>query len=332
MKNLILTAFILIIVSGLYGQNKESLESNLDWEWAPIGAVWMYSTVVMDYTPPFSDYNYYWYVRSEKDTAINGQECRKLTVERFYTDGRDSEFLSPRFTYQDGGKVYMYNYFIEEFQMIYDFDIQSGDTVRLFEPQQGPDYFTDYVVDSVVLREPGIWPDLFPEFEITTQVFSYHMNRIAWYGNSFFGVPSIGEYFSYSGATYNEMTPVLELIPELDPMFNCFYDGINGVNRLRYDVLDSCECYYNRYLDIGKETIDTKVNLYPNPVANVIHVNGINNLDGNLSIYTIEGVCVFKTKIENENVQINFSENKIGMYILVIETNDYIIRKQFVKI
>ncbi|MFO7789923.1 MAG: hypothetical protein R6V32_05070, partial [Bacteroidales bacterium] len=76
MKNIALTFLVLLIITTIgYPQNTKNNSTKLDWEWAPVGAVWMYAT---------TGSGYYWYVHSEKDTVFKGKECRKLKVERYH--------------------------------------------------------------------------------------------------------------------------------------------------------------------------------------------------------------------------------------------------------
>lgn len=94
---------ILIILSGFPPHYADSQK-----EWAPVGAEWFFSST-MNHT--FSKYT------AERDTLIVGKKCSIITHQ-----GKMVEIM-----YEEDGKVFYR--FDEKFNLIYDFSVQTGDTV-----------------------------------------------------------------------------------------------------------------------------------------------------------------------------------------------------------
>jgi hypothetical protein len=77
-----------------------------------------------------------------------------------------------------------------------------------------------------------------------------------------------------------------------------------------------------------EEIISSDVNVFPNPTLDNLNITIEENIE-QLSIYSINGRLV---KTINENVKsINVSDLSEGMYVLVINTKNGIIRKRFIK-
>jgi len=124
---------LLFIVTGVFFVSSfaQNNTRTIDWEWAPIGAVWMYETANMGMN---SVYAQYWYVRSVKDTVYNGVNCRKLEVKRHYWPDFEPVKMPDRFTYQDEGDIYFYNSDIDEFVLSFSYNIVEDDTIAFTMP------------------------------------------------------------------------------------------------------------------------------------------------------------------------------------------------------
>jgi len=75
------------------------------------------------------------------DTTINGINCKTIRV----PDGTGN-LISVRYAYAQGNKVYSYRNNLQEFQKIYDFDANAGDTISIRRSVVGS--LTQYVIDS----------------------------------------------------------------------------------------------------------------------------------------------------------------------------------------
>jgi hypothetical protein len=123
-------------------------------EFAPIGAVWHYHEVPFFYSP--FTYVTYLSIESVADTMIGDQPCRKLIKNKPVDCTGDHE---TEFVYREGDKVFFYNWAFGEFDLLYDFGAQAGDSwmmrtrrYYLFEPDEGQDTATAFnriIVDSV---------------------------------------------------------------------------------------------------------------------------------------------------------------------------------------
>lgn len=120
-------------------------------EFAPIGAVWHYHENPFFYSP--FTYVRYLSIESVADTMIGDRLCRKLVKNRpvYCTGNHDAEFV-----YQQGDQVFFYNWAFGEFDLLYDFAAQAGDswvmrTRRYYfdELQDTTTEFNRIIVDSV---------------------------------------------------------------------------------------------------------------------------------------------------------------------------------------
>lgn len=88
--------------------------------------------------------------------------------------------------------------------------------------------------------------------------------------------------------------------------------------------------------DVSVDNISTATNLfvYPNPANDYIHVEMIeNNMQSVASVYDIRGRLVQKEILLSEQSnRINVASYQPGVYVLIVNTGDRIIRKQFIKL
>ena len=89
-------------------------------EFAPIGAEWYYTFTVGGENPA----NHFNHVVSEKDTTIEGNNCRILRQYYDYSEIANEKYIIQ----QEQGKVYYY--YQEQFNLLFDFDAEAGDTVK----------------------------------------------------------------------------------------------------------------------------------------------------------------------------------------------------------
>jgi hypothetical protein len=139
MKTFILLFNLIFIHNLCIGQN-----------WAPIGAKWHIGLIESFFSPNQG----YIIVESIGDTVISGKNCQILSQTRYYSNGNISN-LGSLYMYEDSGKVF--NYFVNDFYTLYDFNAQPGDTWSVVVPypspfSQGPnppDSIVTIVVDSI---------------------------------------------------------------------------------------------------------------------------------------------------------------------------------------
>jgi len=87
-------------------------------EFAPIGAEWYYNYSI-------SPDGYFYRVVSEKDTVVEGSNCRLLNL---YYDMSSSSVSEEYIIKQEQGKIYYYYH--EQFHLLFDFDVELNDIVE----------------------------------------------------------------------------------------------------------------------------------------------------------------------------------------------------------
>lgn len=329
MKSLAISTLLLFISTITFSQNNK----NDSWEWAPIGAVWMYKTKQMIFdSPPYNSLEQYWFVRSEKDTTIQGQNCRKLTVERFSPPYITGTIETSRYGYMYNGVVYLYNYY-GEFQPVYNYNVNPGDTITLYSPLFSENCFSTYIVDSITEREAGEWTNDLPHFQSNIAIQEYQLSRIS--GNCWsFNVnhPSIGEYLTYSGSTYDEMCPSTETIEEVKPKFSCYYDGNVTIYNTNYNAIDSCISYYNAH-SLNIETPTEKgISIYPNLTSDKVNINTNNSTTKlHVDIYNTSGFIISHNSFENTTT-ISLKALKPSFYFIHVYNEDSLFREKVIKL
>jgi hypothetical protein len=78
--------------------------------------------------------------------------------------------------------------------------------------------------------------------------------------------------------------------------------------------------------------MEDQLNIYPNPVADVLNVQWNNTTEtATLSIRDLSGRLVLSERVANGNAVLDFSNLSSGNYILELQTTDRTIRKQVIK-
>ena len=86
------------------------------------------------------------------------------------------------------------------------------------------------------------------------------------------------------------------------------------------------------YNVVGLNHLSSSVQVYPNPMADVLNVNCSNFTSVKLNVYTIQGQKLLTKKLSpNKTNQINLSQLNRGMYLLKLETNAGQYVKQIIK-
>jgi hypothetical protein len=316
MKKNVLSAFLILFLTTGYTQTIKNDSKKIDWEWAPVGAVWMYQ-----------GYDKKWYIKSLKDTLFNGYDCKKLKVEQYSSEYGEYSFdnIIYKYTYNDNDKIYLYKNNIDEFKLIYDYNVILGDTVQLNVPLDACNGFSQYVVDSVINRLPGQW---MYNYETNTPIISYHLKPV------FGGDSDCGLYYcGYDEGTYLSYTGVTRMysIMDIEDYYNfrCYYDGNIEIQKSSY--IESCKLYYQNNLNISEKDVNPKIKLYPNPVSNMLHIDIKDKSATEVSIYNAIGILVLKKNVEADKYIIDFTEYPSGLYYVTINNSDQLYRKKIIK-
>ncbi|MFO7789922.1 MAG: T9SS type A sorting domain-containing protein [Bacteroidales bacterium] len=326
MKKTFLLALLILFLTPGYTQSIKNDSTKMDWEWAPVGAVWMYSDTGFGYET-------YYFVRSEKDTVFMGKDCKKLKLEKYEESSSLVLDVDYRYTYQEGGKIYMYSFGEGEFQQLYDYTATEGDTIRVYCPLAPQNCYADFVVDSVVERMPGGWPGTtYPVCETNTKIKTFHLDLFYHSGGEGCGVLTpnnspVGHYVSFAGAVASDMCDVYEGGTN-SRVFNCYYDG--NVN-IFSSHNDSCISYYQEHLDILQNHVNSKIDVYPNPVDDVLTIK-LNQPKGDLiKIFDATGRLIYQNHVCSKKHTVSFTGYPAGLYIVTINNNEQLSRKKIIK-
>ncbi|MDD2636446.1 MAG: T9SS type A sorting domain-containing protein [Bacteroidales bacterium] len=346
MKHFISFLVTVVIFVTSFAQNDTR---TIDWEWAPIGAVWMYQTANM--APGTTDsYAHYWYVRSVKDTIYKGINCRKLEVIRHFSPDFTPTPMPNRFTYQDGGDIYFYNADIDEFVLSFSYDIQYGDTVTWQMPVF-ENCVNSFFLDTVFNWEAGFLSGtdhLFTPYGVfmfsNNPINSYklgYLNNNCWAGKIGLHPDCLshgyGNYFDFMGIGSDIFE--LTLVEELVNHCRCYYDGhikINTAAAYMGDTVirakDSCLNYYNHFNNIQLEQQKETLQIYPNPITNNLHINISTTDNYSVEIISLEGKSLYyKTELKND-ANINLGHLEPGIYIVSVTTKEQSLSKRIIKI
>ena len=86
--------------------------------------------------------------------------------------------------------------------------------------------------------------------------------------------------------------------------------------------------------DVTETASNSNIAIYPNPAQDFIIVDGVNDIDANISILDITGKVinlVSHSERSGESVTLNVSDLQNGVYLIKIETTKYSTIKKFVK-
>jgi len=77
-----------------------------------------------------------------------------------------------------------------------------------------------------------------------------------------------------------------------------------------------------------KINTNVDVSVTPNPASNILFVTGLNEI-AKISIFDLNGNLLYGK--ESDNYQIDISNYQVGIYIVKIETANWIVTKKFIK-
>lgn len=239
MRHLTFTLALLLSAGSLAAQS----------EFAPIGAVWHYSSTLA-FSPPS-------FIRLEvvSDSVVMGRPCSKLDMLNFY-------WPEPgMLLHQHGDSVLFYNPLVGDFDLLYPFGAQAGTmwTHRVAYPQSGDTTFLQYRLDSVSL--------------VTIQnreLRRLHISKAV--KNAYYPIAEVTESI---GSSYFILYSFLEFTYAL---YNIVYEG---------PFPDGLRCYYDPAfglyetgLALGCDAVSAKdmpepedIRVFPNPSSGEIAVD-----------------------------------------------------------
>lgn len=156
--NIVQKSIYIFLVSALYGcmenqsivptpQVMPAFELN---EWAPIGAKWYFSDASSGLSP--KEGNGYYLIESVRDTTVENIDAKVLEITYYYLD--EIKYKDIEVMHGDMEKVYHWDANENDFYLLYDFTVKTGDTVKLRDKPfinywgRKTDYFIS-IVDSL---------------------------------------------------------------------------------------------------------------------------------------------------------------------------------------
>lgn len=283
-------------------------------DFAPIGSEWFYTERFA-----FSGDVDYMRFETTRDTVVDGKNCRIITKNgQAWCNWRPSEEI----VYQDSNIVYFWDTTFNEFQILYDFNSEPGDSwiVKVYDEEYQdsivPDIDTFVVyVDSISYMDVNghSLKQMHVTYSVIEETMPYSFNSVIsevlgdlTYMIYFHNYSSLACDINYSGG------------------LRCYEDS--WIGHFESGIADSCT-----YIYTGKELIETKapIQIFPNPCKNVLHVKNESQMDLIYRIYNLSNVIMTDGTLEE---YIDLSLFKSGLYIIDIfnEQNKRVYTKKFI--
>lgn len=210
--------------------------------WAPDGAVWTYTQTFV-----FSSRIDTLVIRTTGDTLIQDKNCKILKRSFGTCDLRPTK----EYMYADNGKVFFYDESRTEFQKLYDFNAEAGQSYTIY--LDFPDNLTSF--DSITVTIDSVRSILINGVLLKKQFVSYLSSDWHWVvGNQGITIEGIGDTWSmfpwfYGACDANWAGPL-----------RCYYDNVIGL--VDFETAPSCD-----YVALGIEDSEATgyFKVYPNP-------------------------------------------------------------------
>ncbi|TVR77200.1 MAG: T9SS C-terminal target domain-containing protein [Chitinophagaceae bacterium] len=310
--------FLLICMLTIFSLNA------MDQDWAPHGTTWHYGPFWVEPTP--ADCYTYSTMTSIGDTVINGQESRILEIQNFHGDNNWEGY---HFLYKEDNRIYHYADDLDSFYVLYDFNLQVGDTLLIRE---------DF---PVYYDEGGITDNL--RFEIVVDSLSFRVVNGDRLIEQFTKPVFIdGQIYPFSYVVEsNNMNPfripVVENIGSLQIFFGVqYYTFIVGcVGGIRcyespdffYEAPGIDSCAISSSEDILMPQF--KLKFYPNPASDYITINIPEELQNvTVEIYDVQSRKVFSQKVSQEKSIITLDGLTSGVFLVTVLQNGQVLTRE----
>mgnify|MGYP006140835085 FL=1 len=255
-------------------------------DFAPVGAKWYFNHSTVN--PNFISYDV---IEVVENAIVNGQDCVELE-RSFYNADNNLELSDTYYMYEDANKVYYYEEDLSQFCLLYDFNLDVGETYTLdcwISASTGE--------PMIVTIDSAYWEDV--------NGVSLKVQHIS---------SDDGLVSDFYGKTQQRLGNVLFLFPLLEnyevSSLRCYEDDVIG-NVVLNEIYD---CDYSGNPNSVVE-LENPQYLYPNPVSDYLTVD----LDKEKIIFNVMGERILKTKEKYIDVSI-FSSGiyfvKVGSQVL----------------
>jgi hypothetical protein len=302
MKTFKSTALLLISIFLLQAGN------SISQEFAPVGAVWHYTKHIFPPKGVVYEKNFMT-VECTGDTLINGKLCSVL-LKSDHTTCSDMEELS--FIYEENKRVYWYVPLLDEFTLLYDFNLEAGDSWEVISTIENTDTCLRLItVDSVsfisvndetlkVMHVKGAWMEYFGTI---TERFGHSEYMFPWPYGCLIGDTLAVDCWG-------------NLITEL----RCYEDNSFGF----YQRWDSIDC--DAVIPVGLQKFEThgsRIKVYPTISNGHLTVEMADPLPFDYRIISITGVVIRQERIDNpgQTIVLDVQNLTSGMYLLEMDSS-----------
>jgi len=299
------------------------LQANAQTEFAPLGAEWYYT-----YDIGYNSKNHFNHVISEKDTIVDGYNCRVLR--QYY---EDSSFVSKEYIFkQEQGKIYYY--YQNQFNLLFDFDAKVNDTIKFAaiyriynQDSMSVSYDTTYTdtIISARYRVESITINAQNLKTFRTEILNEDKTII---DHIYLYVEKIGLYYLTGSPLQRELIPMYDNLPhpaaEYFRWIRCYSDDNTSFVSDEW-VAMSLPCNYpiiSLAVDMPKEK---DINIYPNPTNGQLTINNEQLTIKNVEIYDIVGQVVFTSAVSAMSPEMTIDINHLasGMYFLKVNEKTF---------
>ncbi len=273
-------------------------------EFAPVGATWHYSS------GGFTSNIYYPVkLQSLKDTVIMGIPCRKTTAAESFG------FNNANYVYSSSNKVYLFDSHQQQFVKIYDFNLNTGDTLRYkLSFLNTIDTTSAYVIDSIgstVINGKTL------KVQFTHCIMQFNPYPLYFMcGKMIEGVGS--DFFLFPQNTNQD---------PLNSQLRCYSD--TSIGYYNTGIVSNCDSIVN---SVKEEYNTNDVQVFPNPANNSITFNTDSYQDFNLTIFNAIGQAVLQKQLTTSITTLNIQGFQQGMYYYqLINDKGKLISGKFVK-
>lgn len=305
-----LVTLVTLIPLFIYGQKT----------YAPLNAVWNYEGHEIDCLGNHKQY------KVEREVMIDGKDCSVIFSYggNFPNSSNDSLIV-----WEDDKKVY----FLENstFYLLYDFDVEIGDTVTYYSPLDRGEFSTYYELNDTLTSPPST---SFVIGDISQTEIDGQPHKI--FHTEFILAPDIADR-DYM----NTMGSYLENIGSLD-------QRITG--ELGFFVADGCfgglQCYNNETIEYITDRMfatphpscpaqdatndiikNASVSIYPNPTSDILNIESEKSFEA-ISIYDLSGQRVWTS---GADITVDMSGLDAGIFILELRFENGLNYSRFVK-
>lgn len=257
-------------------------------DWFPQGAKWHYNQVLF-----FPSGNTYSTLEVIGEVEINGKECRII-----YGSGACSEFdEAENYLYEENDQVFIYDLENDQFVLLYDFNLQPGDTMSYHLPVTGDTYYRLDSISHLILGADTLRVQHFTWLEGSAEMGPKVYERI---GNNKFLYPVVGFCDPGVGG------------------LRCYEDDVLGLQKFS-NPDKPCDYTFTVSTSDLKENA---IRIYPIPTYDEITLEA-NNLIKTVEWIDIHTGAVLRNDLINANsVSLESFNIHPGLYLLKVNMTD----------